>query len=272
MIKLMAVDLDDTLLDKQKEISLENIKAIHKAKSKNIKIVIASGRPFFRIKPILEILGLDKREDYVIAFNGGIITNGLNGEVFYERTINNQSLRAIYDVLRKYDLCFNVYQDDVIYTSKLEDSIVKLPVYKGIDFIYQTEKEINEVKYAHKVILADRKEKIEKYKNLIVKELGNDFSIVRTTPNFLEILPKGTSKGGSLKQIRKMLNISRENVMAIGDAENDLSMFDEASISVAMENATNDLKEKATFITKSCEESGVACAILKFISEEKKDE
>lgn len=272
MIKLIAIDLDDTLLNKEKEISLANVNAISKARLKGIKVVIASGRPFFRISPILEALGLKTANDYVIAFNGGRVTNGLNSVVFYEKTINNQSLKSIYDVLRKYDLCFNVYQDSFIYTSKLEDSITELPVYKGINFIHLSEEGMNNLAYAHKVIFADSKEKIEKYKDLIIHRLGNDFSIVRTTPNFLEILPKGTSKGEMLKKICGMMNINKENVMAIGDEENDLSMFNEASISVAMENATNSIKERATFITKSCEESGVAYAILNFISEDNKNE
>lgn len=272
MIRLIAIDLDDTLLNKQKEISLADRNSIQKAKLKGIKIVIASGRPFFRIKPILEILGLNQCSDYVIAFNGGLLTNGVNTTILQENILDYQSLQHIYSVLRKYDFCFTIYQNNLIYTSKLNDEIRKLPVYKGIHFVYLNEEEMDTIEYAHKVILADFDYKIEKYKDLIVTNLGSEFSIVRTTPNFLEILPKETSKGNALRKIKAIMGIRTEEIMVIGDAENDVSMFSEAAVSVAMENAIALLKENATFITKSCEESGVSYAISKFMNEEKENE
>jgi len=268
MIKLIALDLDDTLLDKNKNISYQNLQAIKTVLDKKIKIIIATGRPYFRVKPILEKLNILDNHNYVITFNGGSITNGDHTTTYYEKTINNQNLKKISEVARKLDVCFNVYYHDQIYTSKIEPSILALPVYQGIQFSYLNEKQMDTLVAAHKVILADKEEKIKSIKHLVLNKLQNDFSIVQSTPNFLEILPMHISKGEALKKLCTKLKVKPEEVMAIGDAENDVSMFDYAKICVAMGNAASILKEKATFITKTCEEDGVAYAISMLLQEE----
>ncbi len=271
MIKLIALDLDDTLLDKNKNISYQNLQAIKEALDKKIKIIIATGRPYFRVKPILEKLNILDDYHYVITFNGGSITNGNHTITYYEKTISNQKLKKISEVARKFNVCYNVYYHDQIYTSKIEPSILQLPVYQGIHFSYVNEEQIDTLVAAHKVILADKEEKIKTIKQLVLDELQNDFSIVQSTPNFLEILPMHTSKGEALKNLCMKLEIKPEEVMAMGDAENDVSMFDYAKTCVAMGNAVDTLKEKATFITKTCEENGVAYAIKMLLQEEKND-
>lgn len=272
MIKLIVIDLDDTLLDKKKNISFKNIQAIQEAIANHIQIVIASGRPYFRVKPILEKLGMLNNKNYVITFNGGITSNGTNSEILDERKLDIHDLQEILKTARKYGLCFNVYQERHIYTSKIEQSILKLPVYQGVDFIYQTDEEMNQITYAHKVIFADLEMKINESKPNVIADLGKKFTIVQSTPNFLEILPLNTSKGEALKHLAKSLGINKKEIMAIGDAENDLSMFDVAETKVAMANAISELKEKATFITKSCEENGVAWAIFHMIQGENRNE
>ncbi len=268
MIKLIALDLDDTLLDKNKNISYRNLQAIKEVLDKKIKIIIATGRPYFRVKPILEKLNILDDRNYEITFNGGSITNANHTTTYYEKTINNQKLKKISEAARKLDVCFNVYYHNQIYTSKIEPSILGLPVYQGIQFSYLSEDQIDTLVAAHKVIFADKEEKIKSIKQLVLHELQNDFSIVQSTPHFLEILPMHISKGEALKNLCMKLEIKPEEVMSIGDAENDVSMFDYAEICVAMGNAVSALKEKATFITKTCEEDGVAYAISTLLREE----
>ena len=95
MIKLIAIDLDGTLLDDNKEISQDNKIAIQKAKTYGIKIIIASGRPYFRVKEILQQLDLNHNTDYVITYNGGCILIGDNSEIIYEQRLSNQDICEI---------------------------------------------------------------------------------------------------------------------------------------------------------------------------------
>ena len=94
----------------------------------------------------------------------------------------------------------------------------------------------------------------------------NDYTVVQSTPNFLEVLPNNTTKGIGLQEIANIFNYSKDEIMAIGDAENDISMLEFAKYKVAMKNANDSVKKIANFITKSCEEDGVAFAIEKVLN------
>lgn len=266
MIKLIAIDLDDTLLNKEKQISKENKLAIKEAIDNNIEIVIATGRPYFRVKSILKELKLDNEFSKVILLNGGYICNGINTLTIYEKRLNNDDIQKIVKIINNYHLCFNVYQKDEIYTSKLSDEIINLPVYDGINFKYISNDEILNMEYAHKLIVAEDKQNIFKYKEEIIKQLPN-YTVVQSTPNFLEIAPYDINKGNAILKLANYLNIKQDEIMAIGDAENDLPMLNVARYKVVMENANSDIKNIASFITKSCNDDGVAIAIRKVINE-----
>ena len=106
MIKLIAIDLDDTLLNKKKEISSRNVSAINNAVTNNVKIVLATGRPYFRVKPILEKLNLLDDNQVVITLNGGYICNATNNKTLYENVLNNQDIVKIIEVINNTKLCF----------------------------------------------------------------------------------------------------------------------------------------------------------------------
>ena len=165
----------------------------------------------------------------------------------------------------EHEFSVNVYCGDNIYTEKLEEKIKELPVYDGINFIFKSNDELKQLSYAHKIIVASSADIITKHKNYIVDKL-NDYTVVQSTPNFLEVLPNNTTKGIGLQEIANIFNYSKDEIMAIGDAENDISMLEFAKYKVAMKNANDSVKKIANFITKSCEEDGVAFAIEKVLN------
>ena len=116
MIKLIAIDLDGTLLDDNKQISPLNKETIKELVAKGIKIIIASGRPYFRIKPILKELALDNDQNYVIAYNGGSISLGDGSKIVYAKWLKNKDIKKIVSYLSKTKACFNLYSADEIYT------------------------------------------------------------------------------------------------------------------------------------------------------------
>ena len=259
MIKLIAIDLDGTLLDDNKEISQDNKIAIQKAKTYGIKIIIASGRPYFRVKEILQQLDLNHNTDYVITYNGGCILIGDNSEIIYEQRLSNQDICEIINFLDKYNGDIYLYCQDQIFSLNQDLKIANLKIFNQVHFEKRT---IVELK---KIILADEEKTIDEIQTKIPLELNNRYNIVRSTPYFLEFLPNHVSKGNAIKILTQILNIDTDEIMVIGDEENDLSMFCCAKIKVAMKNANLQIKKRANFITESNNNSGVARAIEKFV-------
>lgn len=265
MIKLVAIDLDDTLLTKNKEITNENIEAINKLNSLGLHVVIASGRPYFRVRPILDKLNLSNKNNYVISYNGSNISNGDNSIKYKELVLSNDDLNRIIDVINKYQLHYTVYYKNQVFATKILEEIKDKPVFKNLVFTFDTEENIRKLPFANKVIIAEKAELISKYRDEIECILNKDYNLLRSTPNFLEILNIDANKGLALRDLSKILNLSYEEVMAIGDEENDLPMFKYATFKIAMGNANETLKNEATFITLDQENSGVAYAINKHI-------
>ncbi|MCM1260055.1 MAG: Cof-type HAD-IIB family hydrolase [Prevotella sp.] len=259
MIRLIALDLDDTLLRQDKTISLENQKAIALAKSQGIKIVIASGRPLFRINPILESLDLMEDENYIIALNGGLIAT-THQKILYQKQLMPQDIQCIMRELLDRHLSFMMYQDDQIYTNQLDATLRQLPIFQGVMLKEQSIAYLQHVGYASKIIIVDTKVQLDSHQPKLVEALSS-YTVVRTTPYFLEILPNHVNKGTALEFLATHLHILPQEMMAIGDAENDISMLKRVGIGVAMANATEEVKQAARFITLSCEEDGVAYAI-----------
>ena len=255
MIKLIAIDLDGTLLDDNKEIS----------KTYGIKIIIASGRPYFRVKEILQQLDLNHNTDYVITYNGGCILIGDNSEIIYEQRLSNQNICEIINFLEKYNGDIYLYCQDQIFSLNQDLKIANLKIFNQVHFEKRTIVELKKMDYANKIILADEEKTIDEIQTKIPLELNNQYNIVRSTPYFLEFLPNHVSKGNAIKILTQILNIDTDEIMVIGDEENDLSMFCCAKIKVAMKNANLQIKKRANFITESNNNSGVARAIEKFV-------
>lgn len=138
MIKLIAIDLDGTLLDDNKEISQDNKIAIQKAKTYGIKIIIASGRPYFRVKEILQQLDLNHNTDYVITYNGGCILIGDNSEIIYEQRLSNQDICEIINFLDKYNGDIYLYCQDQIFSLNQDLKIANLKIFNQVHFEKRT--------------------------------------------------------------------------------------------------------------------------------------
>ncbi len=261
MVKLIAIDLDDTLLNTKKDITNENKAAIKKALEKGIKIVIASGRPFFRVSQILKELVIDNEKNFVISYNGGYVSNGCNTVIIKKEFLNNNETIDIVNEINKYNLNFTIYIDDDIYTLGIKEEIREKLVFKGINFKKITPEEISKLAHVNKIIIADTEERIKECVEKIKADMSHKYNVVRSTPNFLEFLPKNANKGIALKALVEYLKLDEKEIAAIGDEENDLSMMEYAKYKIAMANANPILLEQATFITLDQEHSGVAKAI-----------
>ncbi|GFP74709.1 sugar-phosphatase [Clostridium fungisolvens] len=264
MYKLLALDLDGTLLNNNGEISKANAKAIELAKEKGIKVVLATGRPIDGIKNYISQLNL-LEDDYVVAFNGALVQKTRDKTVIGRKGLTISDLNKIYELSKKLNVNIHIHTDKECITPKIskyslfEAKLNSIPL-KEIGF-----EDLQGDTVINKIMFIDEEQIIDKISGLIDEEFHDEYTVVRSLPYFLEFLNKEVNKGIGVKMLANSLGISMDEVICIGDHENDIHMIQYAGLGVAMGNAVDSLKNAADYITKSNEENGVAHVIEKFI-------
>ncbi|MGO3608637.1 MAG: Cof-type HAD-IIB family hydrolase [Enterococcus gilvus] len=266
MIKLVAIDLDGTLLTDAKTISDTNKKILAEAKARGVKIVICTGRPLIAIKEYLAELNLLDADDYSITFNGGLIQTN-TGEILGKTAMELADVTHLHQLLTKIQLPMDVLSDALCLqfeTAKDHPSIYPT-LNKALTYVPKTIEGLKEEALYNKVVAAVNVEYLDQQISLIPSEEYERFEIFKTRPNLLEFMPKGVTKAFGLSVLGERLGITSQEMMALGDEANDLSMITYAGMGVAMENATDGVKSAANFVTKTNQADGVAHAIQKFV-------
>lgn len=264
MYKLVAIDLDGTLLKNDGTISKANIEAIELAKKKGVKVVLATGRPINGIKNYLRQLNLFE-DDYVIAFNGALVQTTRDEKIIGKKGLEISDLYKIYDLSKKLNVNIHIHTENECITPKIskyslfEAKLNSIPL-KEVEF-----RNLHKDTKVLKIMFVDEVETIDSIIDLIDEEFHNKYTVVRSLPYFLEFLNKEVNKGSGLEILIDKLEIHKNEVICIGDHENDIHMIKYAGLGVAMGNAVNSVKDIADYITKSNEENGVAHVINKFI-------
>ena len=255
-IKLIAVDIDGTLLNSQRQVTPEVFQAIQDAKAAGVKVVIATGRPIPGVFPLLEELNLNQDGDYVITFNGGLVQETSTGNELIRETLSYEDYLDIEVLANKLGVHSHAITKDGIYTSNRnigrytvhESTLVHMPIY------YRTPEEVADKEFV-KAMYIDEPEILDAAIAKLPQEFYDRFTIVKSTPFYLEILKKTANKGIAVTHL------------AIGDEENDRAMLEVVGSPVVMENGNPEMKKIAKHITKSNDESGVAYAIRKWVLE-----
>lgn len=265
-IKLVAIDIDGTLLNSQHEITPEVFSAIQDAKKAGVKIVIATGRPISGVRSILEELQLTEQGDYVITFNGGLVQDTSTGEDIIKTTLTYDDYMEIELAARKLNLPMHASTKEGMYTANR--NIGKYTIYESMlvnsPVFYRTPEEMMD-KEIIKIMMVEEAEILDAAIPQLPKHLTETYNVAKSAPFYLEITPKTVNKGEAIIQLAKQLNIPIEQTMAIGDQENDRSMLEVVGNPVVMENGNPELKKIAKYITKSNDESGVAHAIRQWV-------
>ena len=268
-IKLIAIDLDETLLDDNKQISDYNKEMILKATNENIKIVISTGRPEIGIKAVLEQLNLLHANTYFIAYNGTRIYNEKTDELIIDNYLTGSDLKEIYKILPN-NLFMHFYASDgKLYATKRNKYTDFGARINNIDYEIVDVNKLDDNKHFIKVLFTGEPANVD---NLVANVPANyyeRFALTRSNPIFFEFLAKGVSKGSALKRLMDYLNLKPEEVCAIGDNDNDYEMLEVAGLKVAMENSlSKKVLNIANFITKSNNDSGVGYAIEKILNDQ----
>lgn len=279
--KLFATDLDGTLLTNNKKISDGNLRAMRDLHEQGVEVAICTGRPFFTVTEYLNKLGFPC---WIISNNGSVIRNK-DREIFLVRYIEQGTLQQIVDLLEQEDVYYHM--GDIKYNyiqsiseraKKIRDfmirtkqSVIKTLWYPIYTVLFsKTHKKVdynsfvqNGGKIASIFIICDSSKEADRIKKKLMNIEGIDIS--SSGKNNIEILDKGATKGHGLKKIASILEIPLNEVAAVGDNYNDLTMIQYAGLGVAMENGEEEIKKNADWITKSNEEDGIADLIYRKI-------
>ncbi len=275
--KLLCIDLDGTLLPSNHHISHYTIETLKKANEKGVTIVISTGRSFTDSLRFAELIGV---KTYIIAANGAYVREQDSNDIIYKNILDEESVWKIIEVCSKYNITPGFHTIDKIIHG---DDFGRF-----IDMLKQRAKDLGKEPVMHTAIYA---KDLDMWKEIIAQEKDNimkseiyfeDAEVIKKIKEDLraldqlevvgslreeqmEVNAKGTSKGRAIEILSGLLNIRPEEIMAIGDGENDITMIEFAGLGIAMGNAKDALKEIADYVTESNDEDGVAKAIDKFI-------
>lgn len=274
-IKLICIDMDGTLLNSKHEVSDENKKAIKKAHDRGVNIALCTGRMFLSAKYYADLIGINTP---IIASNGAFIKNGYNDKAIYENPLPKDIAIEIYKIAKKYGLTIQFNSWNVLFmetpASEEHAYVVMnrdLPEEKRVKFIINEKLDEAIQNYEGNILKAGviekaaNKDKLWTAKEEIKDIFRDKLHVVSSGDNNFEITVGSVSKGNAAAYLANMLNIPQEEVMCIGDSENDLSMIKYAGIGVAMGNGLDIVKEAADFITDTNDNSGVGKAIKHFV-------
>ncbi len=267
--KMICLDMDGTLLTTDKRISEKNKEYLRKIKDKGVIIAVCTGRLLISAKFFANLIG--EKVD-VIASNGAMVIDKDQNEI-YESHLGYENGMFALEIMEKNNINPHFYSIDTIYTEKMVNSAIFYQKYNEFAGDERFKVKFHMVK--------NWKETLKVNENKIMKTVGmnEDIELIRKirselseNPNIevvysheknFEVMKKGVSKGNSIGILAAHYGISRDEIVAFGDSNNDVSMLKYAGLSVAMGNGTEEIKKHADFITLSNDEDGVAHGIKK---------
>jgi Cof subfamily protein (haloacid dehalogenase superfamily) len=261
-IKLVVSDMDGTLLNSKGEVSQQFFTLFKELKKRNIYFCAASGRQH---NSIVDKLSTIKNDIYVIAENGGIAKKG--DEVFLSNFLKPEKVLKLIPILREIEganmvLCCN---DAAFIESKEERFIGLFQEYYQSFEVVENLMEIPKTTPVFKIAIYHFNSS-EEFIYPIIKDLNNEVLLKVSGKNWLDISDKKANKGNALREVQKLLNITKEETMVFGDYHNDIEMMQEADFSFAMKNAHSDIKKLANYSTESNDDFGVERILEKLIS------
>jgi len=265
--RLIALDLDDTLLDENSSISHRNKKALQKAMQKGIRITLATGRMFRSTARYARELGIDLP---LITYHGALICGLEDKEPCYYRPVEHEVSLEVVEECQKKGYHVNLYLEDSLYIKEHNEysryygtisSVDMVPVGDLREYLQQ------EKKSPTKITLIDWEDRLDEWAVHLQEKYRGRLKVMGSLPYFLEITHPGATKGQALELLSQQLHIPRKEIVAFGDSYNDVDMVEYAGLGVAVGNARPPVKEAADLVTSSHSEDGVAEVIENHVLE-----
>lgn len=263
-IKLIALDVDGTIMDKNFNISGQVKTAIKKAIDKGVYVLIATGRMYSATVPVAKHIGLNTP---LVVYQGSLVQEFYkSNKILMHHTVPTDISMQLISDLREYGVQINAYIDDKLYAEKISPILDEYasrrntPVYKVDNF-----ENISGFKPTKILGLDYDIDLIDKIRIELKYKYQDIVNITKSTPNFCEFVNNKCSKANSILFLAEKWGVTRSQIMAIGDQENDREMLEIAKIGVAMGNGDKELQKMADYITDTVDNNGAAQAIKKFV-------
>ncbi len=259
---MLVLDMDDTLLTDDHTISNENKEMLFKAKELGVHIVLASGRPTPAMTAYAKELQLDN--SFMISYNGAVITDLKEDKVIFEQTLTQDQIHELYDYSLKSNTHIITYVDGKIVSEtdseyiEIEKNITGLAHNKVVSFKEEVQSS------AVKCILLEKPSYLKEVEKDLKATMPH-LSVSMSKPFFLEVAQNGIDKGASIKFLAEKLNILQCEIIAVGNAGNDLTMIEYAGLGVWVDNVDPELRDKGDVVVASNNDHGVAEVVRRFI-------
>lgn len=268
-IKLIGVDLDGTVLNAEKKITVENIETFRRCRESGIYVVPVTGRP---VSGLYEEYRRDIACRYSIHTNGAVVIDAENNREIITHTMSAKTATEVADILDRFDNYYGIFHGGYGYLEN-GDYLAELKHYENTpmyEYLIRSRRSVeNKRNFLYTLDHCDNIYAIARNgrtRSAILDALKDVEGIFYTCSAERDVEIGGMcSKGSTLMELADKLGIRRDEVMAIGDSGNDLKMLEAAGFSVAMKNASDEIKAAADYVTRSCEKSGVSHAIRKFV-------
>lgn len=264
--KLIALDIDGSLLNSNKELTPHTRYALIEAQRQGKRIIIASGRHPVGVVPLANDLMLGRYGGFIMAFGGGKIIDCTTGKTVVSKLFPKEYLPDIVGVLKDSNITVMVHDERKIFANNrvndytyVERDILKMDMIAVDDFISAVNFDIN------KILLAGEPDELDKYQEILSKRYDGLLDVYKSAPYFLEIMPFGVSKGSMLPLLLEKLGVNKDELIAFGDNYNDMTMIGYAGFGVAMSNGEEEVKKIANYVCESNDDDGIAKTLEKFV-------
>jgi len=268
MIKLIAIDMDGTLLNSKKELLEETkqyFKDFHKKETDTL-LVLCTGRPESGIRPYLKDLGYLEENHYIISQNGANIYESRTGKRVMDAFLDSAAIQKWIELGKKHGISVMGAGVDYYYCFDQEPTEwmeFDVKLVSGKLKRIPTKESLNTDFY--KILLMGDEEQLNEFETFIPEEWRDEFYVVRSQKYLVEVLTKGVNKAFGLEKLAQKLNIQPSEIAAVGDAANDIEMLEYAGLAIAMGNASEEVKSISDIVTDTNENNGVIKAIDKLI-------
>jgi len=261
---MLVLDMDDTLLRDDHTISERNKEMLLKTQELGVYVVLASGRPTPAMITYAHDLNLPKYGSYILSFNGAVIMEMKDSSIVFEQSLSIEDVHALYDFSIQNNVHIITYMDGQIISEStssyidVETNLTGMPFHKVKNFKEAICSE------AIKCILLGEPSYLKEVEQLLKLEMPHK-NVSISKPFFLEVTQQGIDKAESLKRLAALLDIQQHEIIAVGNAGNDLSMIEYAGLGIWVDNVTPELRDKADYIVASNNNDGVAEVVERFI-------
>ena len=262
--RMIVLDLDDTLLKDDRTVSEMTRRRLLEAQQQGTVVVLASGRPTYAMQHLAQELCLAQYGGYLISFNGARITACENGAVLSSVDISHAQMCRLLDLAQEQNVYIQTYTEDHILVSKDNEYTQIEKEITGMDVVECADFKAEIPKTAVKAMMLEHPDRLKQVEQALRPVIKDELYMTITKPFFLEFMNPAVDKGKSLVTLAAHLGISMEQVIAVGDSYNDISMIEAAGLGVAMGNAIEAVKQAADYETDDNEHDGVARVVEKF--------